>query len=100
MAGPDFAEIPHLIALLDNRTRRVICETLAITPLTSGQLAQYVAVKQPTLSYHTQLLFNARLISRDWETPGYHVSAEKVRLISRYVEEVLMPAGARCRGFP
>lgn len=97
MAGPDFAQIPRTIALLDNHSRRVILETLAMQPLTPGQLLRYVSVKQPTLTYHLQLLHEARLIVQDWEEPGLHVNADQVMLLARYAEQVLTPAGARFR---
>ena len=99
MAGPDFAHIPRTIALLDNHTRRIIIETLAMQPLSPGTLLEYVPVKQPTLSYHLDLLQRARLIRRVLEEPGLHVCTKEIHLLARYAEEVLIPPGERIRRF-
>jgi len=99
MAGPDFAHIPRTIALLDNHTRRIIMETLAMHPLSPGALLEHVPVKQPTLSYHIDLLQRAHLIRRVIEEPGLHVSAKEIHLLARYAEEVLTPSGERIPRF-
>jgi len=99
MAGPDFARIPRTIALLDNHTRRIIMETLAMQPLSPGALLEFVPVRQPTLSYHLDLLQRAHLIRRVLEEPGLHVCAKEIHVLARYAEEVLTPPSERIQRF-
>ncbi len=89
MAGPDFAEIPQIIAMLNNRTRRHVCEYLAMRPLTMGQLAEYVSVKQPTFSYHMGALFDSKLVTWRYYDEFLTLNPQSVALLQRYAKEVL-----------
>jgi DNA-binding transcriptional ArsR family regulator len=91
MSGPVFATIPETIAMLNSYSRRTIIETLAEQRMTTGELQRFVAVKQPTLTYHMHLLQKAHMIACDWEEPGFHVNTEQIQLLSKYVNQFLMP---------
>ncbi len=89
MAGPDFAQIPDIIAMLNNRTRRQVCEYLAMRPLTMQQLAQYVSVKQPTFSYHMGALFDSKLVTWRFGDELLYLNQSQVAILQRYACEVL-----------
>ncbi|TDB39796.1 MAG: transcriptional regulator [Actinobacteria bacterium] len=89
MAGPDFAQIPTIIAMLNNRTRRQVCEYLAMQPLTMRQLEQYVSVKQPTFSYHMGALFDSKLVTWRFGDEHLFLSTPHITVLQRYTCEVL-----------
>ncbi|PKQ20613.1 MAG: hypothetical protein CVT66_04080 [Actinobacteria bacterium HGW-Actinobacteria-6] len=89
MAGPDFARIPDIIAMLNNGTRRHVCEYLAMQPLTMQQLSQYVSVKQPTFSYHMGALFDSELVTWRFGDDLLYLNPTHVALLQRYACEVL-----------
>lgn len=89
MAGPDFAQIPDIIAMLNNRTRRQVCEYLAMRPLTMQQLSQYVSVKQPTFSYHMGALFDSKLVTWRFGDEFLYLNQAQVAVLQRYACEVL-----------
>lgn len=89
MAGPDFAQIPDIIAMLNNGTRRHVCEYLAMQPLTMQQLSQYVSVKQPTFSYHMGALFDSKLVTWRYGDELLYLNPVHVAILRRYACEVL-----------
>jgi DNA-binding transcriptional ArsR family regulator len=89
MAGPDFAQIPDIIAMLNNGTRRRVCEYLAMQPLSMQQLSQYVSVKQPTFSYHMGALFDSKLVIWRLGDEQLYLNPTHVALLQRYACEVL-----------
>lgn len=78
-----------LVALADP-TRRAMYEALRQQPLTVGDLAARVRIRQPTASQHLQMLRRAALVvdRRDGTRRYYRASREGLDALRRYVESL------------
>jgi DNA-binding transcriptional ArsR family regulator len=78
-----------LVALADP-TRRMIFERLRSRPHTVGELADIVAIRQPSVSQHLQVLREARLVTdqRDGTRRFYSASREGLAELRQYVESL------------
>jgi len=78
-----------LVALADP-TRRMIFERLRSRPHTVGELADFVDVRQPTVTQHLQVLRDARLVTdqREGTRRFYSASHEGLAELRRYIESL------------
>lgn len=60
----DEDRLDRIFMALSDRTRRAMLERLRNGPLTAGELAAGVSLRQPTVSKHLKVLEEAGLISR------------------------------------
>lgn len=59
---PNTIEVQQMLTAISQPTRMRIVTTIAARPMGVTELAEYVGVSQGTVSYHVQILVEARLV--------------------------------------
>jgi DNA-binding transcriptional ArsR family regulator len=80
----------QVLTALADPTRRRIFERLRHRPQSVGELADFVEVRQPTVTQHLQVLQRARLVThrREGTRRYYSASREGLAELRRYVESL------------
>jgi len=78
-------------------------EIAAVGPCNATSLGMYLPVKQPTASYHLDVLLKARLLRCQWG-PGssmvYEPNCARLEHVRIYIDECLLPSSSRVLRYP
>lgn len=94
LGGPRFLLVPAVLKALDSSHRRTILWVMANRPSSAKEVAEYLGIKQQTISYHMKVLQEAGLI-RVAASYGaevtYVVNSPRLNLVCDYVSGCLIP---------